>query len=417
MTHRILSAAVALVATCSLVHASVFVVDDNPGPGVDFPDIASAVAVALGGDVVLVRPGTYGNFLVSRGIQVIGEGGVLVTGEIRIQGVPAGPRATIAKMQTSSIVVAECAATVLLEDLVVRPTNPASSNSAIHLRNSPDIRLRGVDVEAAIGNGMHAVRIDSARVEITHARLVGGRGQFQAAPQSDLDTGGDGILVTGTGVAHVSLSDARGGTGGDNFGCESCVGGDGGRGIRLQDSASLLLTGIASDLVLGGQPGYGDTCASDGTPGPGLAVYGGAQAQISGVAIHGGTTLCGGFEPWVIVGPYTTASPTDPSLELSGVTLPGQVVTYTLRGAPGAAARLRLGRQAILEDLPAVFEDRLVQPLRTFDLGALPPSGTATFALTLPSSLPSGFTVFAQASVVSPSGEVALTQSVPITLR
>ena len=264
---------------------------------------------------------------------------------------------------------------------------------------------------------MQAVRIDSARVEITHSMLVGGRGANNVPLQFDGDIGGDGIRVAGAGEVHVSLSTVLAGRGGDNGGCEFCPGGDGGVGIRLQSGTGLLLlTGVAANVVRGGEPGYGDTCQTDGSPGEGVAVYFSAQARVSGVTIEGGPALCFGQAP-AIYGPVTIPSPADPSLSVTGTTAPGNVVAYTVSGAPGSAARLRLGRQAIVQDLPDAHEDRLTVPLRTFDLGMLPASGTATFHLTLPTSLPTGFAVIAQASVVQPSGEVALTQSVPITLH
>jgi hypothetical protein len=265
------------------------------------------------------------------------------------------------------------------------------------------------------GGGRHAVRVTSSRFEITHSRLVGGEGLWAATTHDDV-RGGDGIWASGTSDVHVSRCQIRGGVGGTDQGCEWCIAGDGGAGVRLQDAARLLVTGIAGDFVRGGHAGDGGDCNHDGDPGIGIAAYGTSNARVSGVTVQPGGEFCccGG---WATVGDVAFADPADPCLTITGSTLPGTSVTYVVHGAPGSAARLRLVRQAIVQDLPDVIEDRLTLPLRTFDLGTLPASGSASFTMNLPSALPQGFSVVAQASVVSTGGSVALTQSVPITLH
>lgn len=51
---------VACVLAASAAASSTYVVDDNPGPGVDFNSIQSAIAAVAPGDVLIVRPGNYG---------------------------------------------------------------------------------------------------------------------------------------------------------------------------------------------------------------------------------------------------------------------------------------------------------------------------------------------------------------------
>lgn len=413
MSNRILFAALALAATGSFAQATVRVVDDSGGPGVDFTSIASAVAVSAPGDVVVVRPGYYVGFVVTNGIQVLGTSGVNVTGHVRVEGVPAGPRAVLAKLDVLSLVVVDCDAAVLVEQVVVNTTVPTPDGSAIAVRNSTDVRLRGIQARAW-PYSMEAMRVDSARVEITHSHLVGARGEDSDGWSPSTIDGGDGIFVTGASDLSVSLSWITAGGGGHNGGCEWCPGGDGGTGIRLDPGTSLILT---SSSIAGGAGGSGSSTAGDGDPRPAVWVHPSARARISDSQLLGGPYLYGPGHVPPIWGQATLPDPADPVLELTGTAAPGNVVTYTVRGAPGGAARLRLGRQAIVQDLAESEEDRLVLPLRTFDLGVLPASGTATFQLNLPTSLPIGFAVIAQASVVRPTGEVALTTSVPITLH
>src|SRR5262245_14949396 len=113
------SALVGLVVLARAASATTWVVDPAGGPGVDFTDIAAAAAAAAPGDVILVHPGSYAGFTLGTGVSIVGGGGVTVTGHIRLQGIPAGPRASLANLSTRAIEVRQCAAPVTLEDVVV----------------------------------------------------------------------------------------------------------------------------------------------------------------------------------------------------------------------------------------------------------------------------------------------------------
>lgn len=420
----------ALLLCAAPASATTWIVDDDGGAGVDFTTIGAAVAVAAPGDVILVRPGSYGGFALASGVQVLGAAGVVVTGNVTIANVGPGPRAVLASLSTRAIEVSQCAAAVLLEDLTVAATTAdvvaLGAQSSIFVAASSDVRLRAVTATApgSTGHVFSALRSDASRVEVTHSTLVGCAGRFGTFFTNGSD-GGDGIRVddgNGPSTVHVALSTVRGGEGGGYSGdgqCPFCGAGDGGIGIRIGgDVSSVLVTGVATDVVRGGQPGLGNTCSQDGFPGHAMFVPASATARISGATIEGATFACGGAHVAAVGGQglVTEPMPADPTLALAGTIAPGRIVTFTVRGAPGAAARLRLGRQLVVQDLRESYEDRLTVALRTYDLGALPSTGSATFAFTLPPSLPKGSAVVAQASVVTP-GDVALTQSVPITLR
>lgn len=408
--------------------ASTWIVDDDGGPGVDFTTIAAAVAVSGPGDVILVRPGSYGGFALGAGVQVLGAAGVQVTENVTITNVGPGPRAVLASLALRGVSVSQCAAAVLLEDLDVAATTAdvlaLGGQSAIVVRTSGDVRLRAVTAMAP-GNTGHvfsALRVDAARVEVTHSTLTGGAGR-SGTFFTNGTAGGDGIFVDEASDVHVALSTVRGGTGGDysdDNQCPFCEAGDGGLGIRMVGDARVLVTGIATDLVRGGQAGLGNVCAQDGFPGHALFVPASATARLSGATIEGATYAldCGGAHVAAVGGQgvVTVPIPADPALAVAGTIAQGQPVTFTVHGAPGAAVRLRLGRQLVVQDLSESYEDRLTIPLRTYDLGTMPASGSASFVFTLPASLPKGFVVVAQSSVIT-SAEVALTQSVPITLR
>lgn len=406
------------------VSASTWVVDVTPGPGVDFTSISDATAVAVTGDVILVRAGTYGGFTLSTSAVVLGEPGATVNGDVHVANNALLGHAALVHLTLQSLYVDPSSGGVLLEDLVVRPGTIASGQSAlVQVSGGYDVRLRDVDVDGIL-QGIAAVSITSSRVEIAGGRFVGGKGRshdpigFPLPPEN----GGDGIVANGSSDVHVSRAEARGGAGGDlpaGATCGCLIAGHGGIGIRVNAGAKLLLTGPSSALVKGGAAGIGIDCPYDGRPGNGVVVDFAASARVSGATVVGESSraFCGGFPASPIVGPYTVPGTPDPTLSVSGVLAAGQLVTYTLTGTPGLSARVYFGRILSVTDLPFVSEDRLTLPIRSFNLGVIPPSGQVSLTILLPSYLPRGFLVSAQGEATTTLGDVFLSPSAPITLR
>jgi hypothetical protein len=408
--------------------ASTWVVAPTAGVGVDFTDIASAITASAPGDVILVRPGSYGGFTVDVGVSILGDSGAVVTGRVRVSGVPAGPRATLANMSVRTVEVLQCSAAVTLEDIVSRPLsadlNGASLTSMITITGSTDVRLRDVDADMGFNQGtFSALSASASRVEVTHSRLRGSWGHshdiylFAGAPED----GGDGIKASNGAGLHVSSTDILGGPGGNlpsmNL-CSCFTAGDGGTGIRLASGSHALVTGPGSTLILGGPGGGADYCNHVGLPGIGIATEFGASLRVSHVTIAGGPPTGSCTPPGATIsGPYTLATPSDPTLSVSGTIQQGHTVTFSVTGQPGQAARLFLGRQLTVQPLAGSSEDQLLVPLRGYDLGTLPAGGLATYTMVLPASLPKGTLLVAQARTTTSGGAVSLTQSVPITLR
>src|SRR5262245_20311539 len=67
------------------------------GAGADFNEISSAIQAASDGDLILVRPGTYGKFTLEKGLMIRAsqEANFQVDGTIIVQNIPAGRRAGI----------------------------------------------------------------------------------------------------------------------------------------------------------------------------------------------------------------------------------------------------------------------------------------------------------------------------------
>lgn len=402
--------AFALAFLASSAAASTWVVDDGGGPGVDFTSIAAAVVVAVPGDTIVVRPGNYAGFTLDEGISILGSSGAFVTDDVRIQNVPAGPRVALTALRIYRLEVRDCDAVVLLDGLLV--SGVFDTGVQLDVAGCADVRLRRSQILHHVlytSPSYVAARVADARLEITDSTLRGSTG-YQADDGIPGEEGMSALLCLGGSDVHVSCSTLSGGRGGQGNADPFGPPGNGAAAIRVVSStARLLVTGRASDFIVGGAPGDGPAAASGG---PALVVSAGV-ARVSGV------TLSTSFGAPLVVhtgGTLDQPSPADPSLSLPVATPPGQPVTFTLHGAPGAAARLRVGRQATVVDLPDVYEDRLTLPLRTYDLGTIPPSGSTTFVFNVPASRPDGFLAIFQASVVDDSG-TRLTQSVPVVIH
>lgn len=424
MKLRVASLTASLALLAPAARAATWIVDDTPGPGVDFNSISDAMSVIAPGDFVIVRAGTYGPFTLGMPAVVLAEAGVFVTGDIHVSNNAPLGHAALVNLNAQSIFVDASSGGVLLEDVIARPGTIAGGQTGlVQVQNAADVRLRNVDVDL-IARGIAALSVTSSRVEVNGGRFVGGRGRshdpvtFTPPPEN----GGDGILVSGTSDVHVSRAEARGGAGGDlpaNYTCGCLIAAGGGVGIRIGAGAKLLLTGSSATLVKGGTAGVGYDCPYDGQPGNGIVIHPSGSARISGATVAGEAprTFCGGAPVLPILGPYNVPAPADPTLFVSGILESGQQVTYTLTGQPGATARIYFGRNLSVTDLPFVVEDQLTNGIRSFNLGMIPPSGSVSLTILLPGYLPRGFLAVAQGETTSVSVGTSLSPSAPITLR
>lgn len=404
--------------------ANTWVVDDNPGPGVDFTTIAAATAIAAPGDLIIVRAGTYTGFTLSVGAVVLGESGASVSGAIHVTAVPDGPRASVANLATGAIFVESCIGGVTLEDIVARYDGVGTEPLTWwKVSDCVDVRLRGVDVDLA-AHGITALSVVNARVEVGASRLVGGNGRAHDVVTNPYapGAGGDGIALSGSADVHLTMSIVRGGVGGDlpavNV-CPSCRAGSGGLAVRVGAGSRLIISGSNSSLAAGGTGGVGPQCNLDGRPGNAIVAESTASVRATGSTITGAATraFCGSIQATGIIGPYTIPTPPDPTLSVTGTLEASQSLTFTITGEPGASARLSFGRGMFVADAPFVVEDQLLSPVRTFELGVLPASGKASFVIPLPAYFPRGLLIVAQGTTQSSGVGTSFTPSIPITLH
>jgi hypothetical protein len=219
------------------------VIVDGPAAGT-YVDIASAVAAAQEGDVLLVGPGSYGAFTI--------DGKSL---------------SVFAQDPTRSFVA---------QPIVVRNI-PAGASVVLHGLQSTGSGTVGADA-LAIENVQGDVRVQACR-------LTGRRGFFASG---STPTGGDGAYVVGS--PRVVFVDCvlTGGKGAD--GSTWNLGGTGGNGLQASQSS----VAVVATRCVGGSGGAGGTC---GLGGDGARLFG-VQASFVAASIEGGSGGAAPFQAW-----------------------------------------------------------------------------------------------------------------------
>lgn len=382
----------ALALLTTTASAGTWIVDDDGGPGVDFTDIAPAVAAAAPGDTLLILGGIYSTFELDKPLALVAQPGAKVQGgpSCRVRDLAAGSVVSISGLAFGGLnwpVVEDCAGTVVLDGLELL-------SSGMHVDASTDVRIR----DCTIGRGLE---VESGRVEVAECVLEGTDAAPGGCPGGN---GSQALVVSAPGRAHLYRSQALGGVGGTPFDTFNCEGGAGGHGVFVQ-GGRLLVAGDPAHLLAGGLGGSG---VAAGATGAGLWLVAPALARVSGV------TIAGTFAP---PGTLQTPVPRDPTLYILEQVGAGEVLTFRVQTEPGVDVKLMLGRKPIVGPQTGSAEVLLVEPLRTFDLGTTSATGVVGLDFTVPSTAPLGFTFFGQARVTFPGGETRFTNSVPLVVR
>lgn len=405
---------------------SQYIVDDN-GPS-DFVDLPSAVAATVPGDVLVVRAGSYGATVISKGITVLCDDAVSVP-QLDITGVPAGQVAVISAIQTPELTVTSCGGTVILQHVQVAPpaSNSASNGPpALDVDQCADLRVYRSLFLAARDNsgslftpGADAVRVRASRAEFVRCSLLGGGMGQVTSCAFDIAGGGIGLAVRGQSSVHIAGCSIEGGDGSDaRPTCDDTWAGPGGAAIDVRENSSVVIAGSRGDVIRGGRPGIKSYYGEQGSNGSALVVTAGSTARYSGASL---AVYSSDWPRPVISAPAgaaTLAVPADPTLERIGGGQPGTQVVLRLRGPIGLLATLERGRQPLLATSqgPIPF---LIETLAQFALGVVPATGFVDKVVTLSANDPLGTRYLWQGSVnLGPLGGTTVrTNSVPVILR
>ena len=424
----IAAALLALLAPSDLARstsATLWIVDDDGGPGVDFTQPQAAVDAAADGDAILIRDGTYG------GIAIDGKG-LIVCGD------PAG--------------------TVILSDAQIKVTNLAAGQTVLLQR----LEVHGVlTFPVFIGAGLPALHAEgnAGPVRVEDCRLLpsdlvgtvtglpGGGGAFVAgssavsfarcafqggAASSNPSGGGThGLRAQGSNVAHYDCELSGGSCPGADCGAFGGCGSTAPAGSgALLESSAVFASGCA---FAGGAGGAGADCfpagaGGDGADGgDGARLAGGATLRALACTFAAGT---GGGSPHCDPGVDGEA------LDAAGgtfVPLPGIArslqVTSPIPGGTPATVEIEVGPNELVFGIVSPFAGYL--PLDVFDgvlltqligitvsLGPASAAGELAFAVqTAPPPPGVGAVVhYLQVAVLTSGGAIKLGSSAALVL-
>lgn len=430
------------VLLASHAAATTYVIDDDGGPGVDFTDIAPAIAAASPGDVLLVRAGHYSGFTLTKGLSIFGESGVIVgldthgfpTGDPVVANLPNGQVAVLSNFQFFSqghMRITSCTGTVIVQHV---------TGGGFQAITSRDVRLLSVsahgfylsDVVGAPtfsfdGAGLEARR---SRVEVVQSTMIGAEGWgFDDYPG---DRGSPGVAVAGPGLdtgalVHLALTSSLGGNGGIGSGTP---GGFGGIGVLVggdqpqheEVGCDVIIAGSNRASIRGGPAGNGV-----GGP-PCYALSGGTaivtfdpRVRYSGVDLVPGFGCSQSGQEISADDPADVSTPTfaDPTLAVVGTATAsaGGTVVLKIRGEPRSKAFLFFGRRPIVANDGVAQIAQLVDVVRARKLGAIPLSGEIEQGWPIPANAHVGDLFVFQAAVRLPTGEYRRTNSVPVIVR
>ncbi|MFN0243581.1 MAG: hypothetical protein ACKVWV_11870 [Planctomycetota bacterium] len=311
LRRAVLSALVTASFTIA-ARADVLVVDANAGP---YFDIATAVAVANAGDVVLVKSGFYGAFTIdAKSVAVIADAGATVNvgAGVRVQNLASTQHVTIAGLRNESdfalapqLTISACAGSVRVTDCALGagfgPLGGAVAPVVV-VTSSDDVALHRCTLRANydfMSGGAEAVRAQTSRVSLLGSSVEGGvgvsgtPGGMTGGPNTSGLEGKSGIVCRNS-TLFVAGATVIGGPGGSGVGgsCSSPYdyptgGGGGGVGLQVADAAGPASKVTVLDAALqggdGGNGGSGNGGCSDAPDGKsGSTSEGAAPVELSG---------------------------------------------------------------------------------------------------------------------------------------
>ncbi len=291
--HCISMAGLALsIPSIAAAQAQVWVVDDQPGPGVDFTDLQVAIDSASEGDVLLLHSGTYVSPL--SGFQVFGKSLTLVedTGEtawidgglaaahlaagqsVLVRGIDA---ATTPASGVPPLILSDNQGSAWVEDGMYRSASSTQTTYSAGVLYSAASFLVGCRFTTGATtekkqSGEAGIGLLDAEVAMFACVATGGA----AGPQDHgiAGVGGYGLQVPGPGCFLAASScEFFGGLGGSADSCDVAPPGDGGCGLFIYAPTFTDLAFLYASGLHGGPGGIGGGGACTGASGPPSYAY------------------------------------------------------------------------------------------------------------------------------------------------
>ncbi|MBL8695067.1 MAG: hypothetical protein JNJ88_13315 [Planctomycetes bacterium] len=322
--HIGLSILAAAAVFCGIASAQqVLVVDDTPGPGVNFTSLQAAHDAAAPGDILLVKAGTYPSLIISKGLTVTADTGALVNVStlafglgVVVSNIPLGQSVVLREIhvQNQAFSITNCSGSVWLDHC---------SATGVSVLAQPALNL-----------------VNSGRVAASWCTFTGGSGQ-------------NGSLFgrSSDGAAAASLTSSRlmaydtsftGGGGGNGLG--STTASSGGNGLEAVVGSSQLFA--SNCRFIGGAKGTGLGSAIAGV---------GLFSPLAAFSVTAYDSTYTGSQGTQLAGPFTNIAGPARSMELTSPVREGALVTATVQCGPADLVYLFYAENADLMNLVGVL--------------------------------------------------------------
>ena len=215
---RILPLAWLLLACLPTSAQQLWIVDDQPGPQVDFLVIQDAVDAAGPADVIVVQSGTYDSFIVDGKSALVTGDGLVQVRSCRVRNLGAGDSVVLQGLSfypqnTSgfSVHLSSSAGTLLIDDCELRSGFSFASayQAALIAEDSGSVVISHSTLSGQIGSypgeGVHA--IGPCAIALYGSTVLAGNGMWETSGRNAI-TYGDGTSL------HIVGCDLKGGDGG-----------------------------------------------------------------------------------------------------------------------------------------------------------------------------------------------------------
>ncbi|MEE2940684.1 MAG: hypothetical protein VX460_09900, partial [Planctomycetota bacterium] len=364
---------------------TVIVVDDDGGVGVDYTEIQPAIDAAGPLDRIEVRGGSYGSFVASGPVSIIGRDSNPRTAyfdEGVFTGLMSGEIAVLADVHVETLVLTDSDGTQIVD---------AVRAGRIEVTRCADARL-----QTSAGNSL--LRTEALDVVDSFVQCM----DLLVLPQiAGIEEDGDAAITSTRSTLYLTNCEIEGGAGGDQGLCWGGYLPEGGPALALRSSDVRLL---GSEISGGGQ-GWDCFSSPSGVPGPNVSFLDGDNTVVEADT----TFYRYSYSYQKIVGSdfegpgAVTSLPGLPWLALGGGTAPGTAALFDFHAEPGSALRAFLGRRPVVVAVPGLAVPLLHSAERGVSLGATPGTGSISLPFVLP-NLPTGTLIHVQSSRTAGSG-------------